>query len=262
MLGTTTAPPTGFQMRFAVLLTLSLTACFGSASELGAVADDDADPAPGGLPPNFQCFVAEDCVLAGPTCCDCPTFAIPVDDPKAQACEAVDCDNDTSTCATNVEPACTDDNRCVMACAPLTCLECPNGYALEQNDCLSCTCAPPPSASPKCVVDSDCVRVRNDCCGCAQGGEDTAVAVSDATAFEQGLNCSSSPQCPGQGNINEPTCDQEFEARCSGGSCALLKAAMPADACGRADLPDCPPGQTCQINVDPDASQYGLGVCR
>ncbi len=243
------------------LIALSLTACFGSASGLEAFDDDPANPIPGDNPPGFECSFAEDCVLAGPTCCDCPTFAIPVDDPKAQACEPVECDNDTSTCATNVEPACTA-GRCEMACAPLTCLECPNGYITEPNDCLSCTCAPPPSSSPKCMVDQDCVRVREDCCGCDQGGEDTAVAVSDAAAFDQSLGCSSSSQCPGQGNVSDPTCGSEFEARCVGGSCALLKAAMPADACGRADLPDCAAGQTCRINVDLDASQYGLGVCR
>lgn len=245
-------------MRFAVLA-LTLAACFSSASELNAGGDDDAAPdEPGAVP--LRCEVADDCVLAGATCCDCPTFALSVDDPKAQACEAVDCDNDTSTCATNVEAAC-DRGQCVMACKPLECLTCPDGYIAEVNGCLSCTCAPPPSTMPDCSADADCTRVRKDCCGCDEGGEDTAVPVADAAAFDQALMCPATPQCPGQENLSDPTCDASFSPRCVRGGCALLDAAMPANACGRADLPECPTGQTCQINVDPAASQYGVGVC-
>jgi hypothetical protein len=243
-------------MRF-VALALSLTACIGSASELGT-GDDRDDPSPGATP--FACITADDCVPAGATYCDCPTFALPVEDPKALACEAVDCQNDTSTCATNVEPAC-DNNQCVLACKPLECLQCPDGYIAEINGCLSCTCAEPVSVMPDCTVDADCTRVREDCCGCDNGGEDTAVPVSMAGAFDQSLMCPSAPACPGQDNLSEPTCDASFAPRCVRGSCALLDAAMPANACGRADLPECPAGQTCQINVDPAASQYGLGIC-
>lgn len=243
-------------MRLA-LATLALTACFGSASELKSTGDDN-NPAPGATP--SSCATAADCVLASDTCCECPTFAISIADPKAEACDAVGCDNDPSTCATNVEAAC-DAGRCVMACAQLTCLPCPDGYLTEVNGCLSCTCVAPATAMPKCTADADCTRVRNDCCGCDQGGEDTAVAIADAVAFDQSLMCTTDPACPGQGNLSEPTCGAEFQPRCVRGSCALLDAAMPATACGRADLPACPAGTTCQINVDPAASQYGLGIC-
>jgi len=247
-----------FLLALVTLIALS-PACFSSASELSAPGDD-FDPTDPGSVPNDECVIADDCVLTGPTCCDCPTFALPIDDPKALACEAVGCDNDTSICATNVEPAC-DTGRCVMACAPLSCLECPNGYLTEPNGCLSCTCAPPPSTMPKCVEDSDCARVRNDCCGCGNGGEDTAVATADAVRFDQGLNCPSTPQCPGQTNLEEATCGSDFEPRCVRDACVLLDAEMPSNACGRADLLECPAGQTCQINVDPAAGQYGLGIC-
>lgn len=245
-------------VRFA-LIALTLTACFGSASEIGAIDDDAFDPAPGATP--FACRTADDCVLAGATCCDCPTFALSVEDPKALACDAVDCENDTSVCATNVEPACDDNSQCVLACKPLTCLQCPDGYIAEVNGCLSCTCAAPPSVMPDCTVDQDCARVRKDCCGCDDGGEDTAVPVASAGAFDQSLMCTSTPACPGMENLSDPTCDPSFEPRCLRGSCELLNAAMPAGACGRADLPECPAGQTCTINVDPAASQYGVGIC-
>ncbi len=241
-------------MRFA-LLTLLVAGCFSSASELsGTPGDDDADPAPGQT--SGFCNVAEDCVLAGATCCDCPSFALTVDDPKVQACENVGCDNDTSVCATNVEAACVA-NQCQMVCAPLACLPCPNGYALEVNGCLSCSCAPAPSLEPACAGDPDCTRTRADCCGCEAGGEDTAVPVTDAAVFDQALMCPASPQCPGQTNALEPTCGTDYEARCVNGSCTLAPPAPP-DLCGPEP---CPAGKTCQINVNPDANPYGLGVC-
>ncbi len=257
MLGTTTPPPVIQTVRFVFLLLVTLTACIGSASELAAPGDDDNNPAPNAAP---SCVTADDCVPAGATCCDCPTFALPVEDSKALACQAVECENDPSVCATNVEPSC-EDNQCVLACKALECLQCPDGYIAEVNGCLSCTCAERPSTMPDCAVDADCTRVREDCCGCDSGGEDTAVPVADAASFDQALMCSSSPACPGQGNLSEPTCAAAFEPRCVRGTCALLDATMPANACGRADLPECPAGQTCQINVDPAASQYGLGIC-
>ncbi|MBA2540504.1 MAG: hypothetical protein H0V17_12760 [Deltaproteobacteria bacterium] len=247
-------------MRLAAIA-LTLTACFTSASELSAVGDDDADPAPGGVP-NGLCRTDDECVPAGATCCDCPTFARSIFDPQSEACEAVGCDNDPSVCPTNVEAACDQaSGSCVLACAPLQCLECPNGYFTEANGCLSCTCAPPVSQSPDCGVDSDCSRVRADCCGCQNGGEDTAVATADAAAFDQALSCNSGSQCPGQGNSSSD-CDAELAPRCVNGACELIAEDMPAEACGRPDLPACAPGKICTINVDPAASLYGVGTCQ
>lgn len=245
-------------MRFVALIFLVLTACIGSASELGAIADDDPSPTDPGQAPN-TCRSNDDCVLAGATCCDCPTFARTISDPKTEACAAVDCDNDTSACPTNVEAACDQTiGSCVLACAPLACLPCPNGYFTEANGCLSCTCAAAPSATPACSLDADCSRVRADCCGCPNGGEDTAVATADAAAFDQSLNCTSSSQCPGQSNEVEETCGAEFLPRCVNGGCELLDADMPQDACGPTP---CANGETCTINVSAAANQYGLGIC-
>lgn len=251
--------------RTLLVLTLALGGCFGSASELSAVGDDNpTDPAPGQSP--GSCFRNEDCVLTAPTCCECPTMATSLSDPKLEACASVDCDTDLSVCATNVEAACdlAQGGQCILACAPLGCLACPDGspgYFEEANGCLSCTCATPPAAAPACVSDGDCSRVRADCCGCAQGGEDTAVATADAASFDSALGCTSNSQCPGQANATEATCEPDFLPRCVAGSCELLDAAMPVDACGRSDLPACTGGKVCTINVDPAASSYGLGIC-
>lgn len=241
-------------MRLVLILALLATGCFGTSGELASVGDDNGPPdgkAPG------SCFTSSDCVPAAATCCDCPTFATSTSDPKVEACAAVDCDS--NVCPTNVLAECNPMHECVLACAQLECLECPEGYITEANGCVSCTCAEPATMAPTCAVDTDCVRVRNDCCGCANGGEDTAVPTSTAAAFDAGLSCSQTPQCPGVGN---QMCDATAQARCIRGSCALLAEDMPADSCGRPDLPACPAGTVCRVNVSNSADLYGVGVCR
>jgi hypothetical protein len=248
-------------MRFVLLL--GLTGCFfSSSSELGKVGDDNGDPPPFGSMPG-ACTSDDQCTLTSASCCECPTFATSIDDPKLEACGQVDCETDLSVCPTNVQATCNvEQNQCELACAQLECLDCPEGYFLEGNGCLSCTCAQAPSAAPSCVADADCDRVRADCCGCDAGGDDTSVAKTDAAAFDASLACGSTPQCPGQMNSNEPTCNQvEFTPRCARGECALLAEEMPANACGRPDLPDCSAGTTCKINVNDSANLYGVGVC-
>ena len=162
-------------------------------------------------------------------------------------------------CPTNVTVECDPQHQCAIVCAQLPCLECPEGYITEANGCVSCTCAEPVTTAPTCAVDADCVRVRNDCCGCANGGEDTSVPVGSAQAFDAALSCSQTPQCPGVGN---QMCNAAARARCVRGDCALLAEDMPADACGRADLPACPAGTVCRVNVSNSADLYGVGVCR
>jgi hypothetical protein len=247
-------------MRLVVLL-LALTAgCFGNATELASAGDDSGDPQ---APPSdlASCVTADDCQLVGASCCECPTFATSIYDPRLGACDAVDCNTDALVCPTNVVAAC-NQNQCELACAPLECLPCDNGYFLEANGCLSCTCRPLQTQTPSCDVDADCSRTRADCCGCSQGGDDTAVATADLAAFDAELACPQAPQCPGQANGSEPTCNaSEFTPRCALGECALLREAMPANACGRPDLPACPSGTTCKINVNDSANLYGVGVC-
>jgi hypothetical protein len=82
----------------------------------------------------------------------------------------------------------------------------------------------------------------------------------DAIAHQRGLMCDVTPQCPSLA----PTCDPDAVLACQQGRCALSTAgALPADACGRPDLPACPAGQVCVINGDSaPAQEQGVGVCR
>jgi hypothetical protein len=200
-----------------------------------------------------ECRYADDCAPAGPKCCDCPTHAIPVDDPAYQACANVDCP--TPSCGSPMEAAC-QAGRCVLVCSPVTCdATCTDGFATDANGCLTCACAAPSAID--CSVDADCSRVRDDCCGCARGGNDTAVPTTLVSAHEAGLMCPTNPSCP-----EVDTCAADLAARCIAGSCTLVAGPLPANACGRPDLPACPSGEVCTLNASDPATMQGVGVCQ
>lgn len=218
--------------------------------EPAPLASDDESAAPGvGL-----CRLDSDCVPAGKTCCGCPTFAVSRTDPVARACSNVECP--ISECAENVIARCNEEQRCELACAPRACdaaASCAYGFAADANGCLSCECAAPEPGG--CAVDADCTRTRADCCGCQQGGLDTAVLATTRASYDAMLMCPSAPACPGIDTCTAdvPTCVQ--------GRCALVSPDLPAGACGRPDLPTCPAGTLCLVNVSDQANMHGLGVC-
>jgi hypothetical protein len=213
------------------------------------LADRGLDPKDGSnAGGDFQCAVPSDCVMASVKCCDCPTFAVPARDPAQQACAGVVCP--PMSCADNVAPAC-EMGTCTLACKPLACeTTCAGGYAIDASGCLTCECAAAPLG--ECTSDTECARVPADCCGCARGGEDTSVPQSEAGPYESGLGCGPSPSCP---DVN--TCAPGLAPACVQGGCALVPA-LPANACGRPDLPAC---ASCVVNADDAASTHGVGVC-
>lgn len=239
-----------------VALVVALAGCPGSL-DLNAAEDDRGDDgagsgAGGGASPT-ECGDANDCVAAGPKCCDCPTHAVPVTDPAQQACENVDCP--TPTCGSPMEAAC-KTGKCVLVCSAVACdASCADGFATDGNGCLTCACAMP--AASECTGDGDCAQVRDDCCGCARGGEDTAVPVAQVAAHDAALMCPQNPSCP---DVN--VCAPDLAPRCIAGACALVAGALPANACGRPDLPACPTGEVCTVNANDQATMQGVGVCQ
>jgi hypothetical protein len=234
-------------MRGRVALLVAMAACShgsGNATTVG----------PEGSGTRVECSQHSECVGAGVTCCDCPTFAVPASDASHQACEGVRCPY--KHCPRNVRPAC-DEGRCILACVAMECrLPCLFGFATDASGCLTCACAFPDL--PGCTQAADCVRVRADCCGCERGGHDTAVLQRDASEHDADLHCPVMPQCPAAN-----TCDDAETPQCIQSRCVLTTAAsLPANACGRFDLPACPVGQVCVVN-GPDAAAHaaGLGVC-
>jgi hypothetical protein len=242
-------------MRFVLVALLALLAgCPGDLTRNAGENDgaDDQAGTGGGAAPR-ECFAASDCVPAGPKCCDCPTHAVPATDPAFHACENVDCP--TPQCGSPMEAACTK-GTCELVCSPVACeATCADGYATDGNGCLTCACATPTAKA--CSADSDCARVRDDCCGCTLGGSDTAVPVGQVAAHEAMLMCPQEPACPGV-----DVCASELAARCIAGACALVAGALPDGACGRTDLPACPQGQACVVNANDQATMHGVGVCR
>ncbi|HEY5952674.1 MAG TPA: hypothetical protein VIV40_44550, partial [Kofleriaceae bacterium] len=199
-------------MRILLAFALVLAACNGSLEDnaLGGGSDGAGSGSGGGAGAYSECHVASDCVAAGPKCCDCPTHAVPVNDPAQQACANVDCP--TPSCGSPMQASC-DAGKCTLVCSPVQCdasVSCADGFATDANGCLTCACAVP--TATECGVDGDCAEVRADCCGCALGGNDTAVPASQVTAWEAQLMCPANPSCPG---IN--TCAPDLAAHCIAG---------------------------------------------
>jgi len=244
----------GLVVRVLVVFLFALAGCPSVGSLSGnPTPDDDSDP----LPAQARCVVDEDCGLLAPTCCECPTFAVPTDSPVFQACQDVDCPE--LECAENVTARCNVDvHQCELACVPAECAatDCPEGYVIDEGtSCLACACAMPEQLT--CQQDLDCVQTRADCCGCANGGKDTAVTASEQPAYDAMLECDAEPQCPG---IN--ACEPGTSPQCVQGSCELLAGGLPAKACGRPDLPGCANGEVCTVNVNDQANMHGVGICQ
>ncbi len=240
-------------LRLALLAAAALWAgCVFSSAETAA----DVDPADDDTRGAGTCTLDTDCTLAGPSCCECPTYAVAGDGGWADACEQVACPVPADCPA--LEARC-DRGACVAACAPSPCdLSCPTGFAVDPAGCTTCACAGG-GAVPQCQFDTDCVRVAGDCCGCDRGGSDVAVPAGELTGFVDNLGCTGTESCPGVS-----TCTAGESARCVAGRCALAAdpTTMPPPTdvgCGRPELPPCPSGQVCVINAD-DA-EAGMGRC-
>lgn len=238
---------------------LSASACVIARESAGVNDDDDVAPE--------QCFADTDCVLAGPTCCDCPTHALPASTGWADSCANVDCPMP----APEAPPMCTpmvarcDFGVCTATCGPIACdMTCAQGFAPDASGCLTCACNVMP-LQPTCELDDDCVEVPADCCGCARGGANTAVPRTIADQHVEGLGCPTEPSmgaCP-----DVSTCDPLRVPRCRDRQCALIGPndpgwpMVPRGACGRPDLPPCPVGEVCVLNQNSEAGPLGLGVC-
>jgi hypothetical protein len=237
--------------RLALTLALTMWAGCFVANESGA------DLSPGDDDQGFEtnCTTDDQCTLAGPSCCECPTFALGTDSRWDDACEQVECP---------LPAACPDlvarceGGQCVATCAPMSCdLSCPGGFAVDSAGCTVCACGQGP-AVPECGTAADCVQVPADCCGCARGGSDTAVPLADADSFVGDLMCAGDEACPGVS-----TCEANAMVACTGGRCVLEnRGATPPDdgECGRPDQPPCPEGLECVINAA--GSEAGAGHCQ
>jgi hypothetical protein len=237
-----------------LLLVVGAAGCPQSTADLASGGDDDArDPPPSGT--NAFCVDDSDCELASATCCGCKAFATSANDPKLDACDSVECPPPQSTCS-RVRAVCDQEqHRCAVACEPqVVTSSCASGFASDAVGCLVDACAQPEN---ECALDTDCVQTRADCCGCARGGNDTAVSKATRASYEQELGCSGNESCP-----EVTTCDASETPQCAQGACKLIAGGLPADACGRPDLPACPTGTVCTVNASDPANLHGVGVCR
>jgi antistasin family protein len=221
-------------------------------ASLDAQAGDDHGGGSGSA--KGLCFEDVDCVLAATKCCECPTFAVPRNDPAHAACDGVMCpDPQQTSCPNNVVAVCLVDH-CELSCAKVACSNtCEFGYRKDANGCLSCDCATP---ATECSLDTQCIETRADCCGCKRGGADTAVLASAQASYDGKLMCSATPSCP-----NVDTCKANQVPKCIQGACALVAAQLPPNACGRTGLATCAATETCLVNADDEATRQGVGIC-
>jgi hypothetical protein len=108
-----------------------------------------------------------------------------------------------------------------------------------------------------CTADNQCARVRDDCCGCENGGFDTSVPTGQVASHNAMLVCPPNPTCPGNN-----TCAADLATRCVQGTCSLVAGPVPTNACGRADLAVCAGGEACYVNASDQATMHGVGVCQ
>ncbi len=246
-------------------------ACTFSSDESAGLADPNDN---GGGASIAECELDTDCAPAASSCCECPTFALSVDSRYGDSCEDVDCQAPTACPDTR---AVCGQGSCILECRPFLASACEQscnaGYAADELGCLTCECkVVTDPAVGECAVNDDCAKVASDCCGCARGGAEAAVPVSQVVDFAGGLGCDGSAVCP-----EVDVCNPDLTAQCLAGTCQLAAVRDsptgpgPPDAtpdgdtlCGTSELPPCPSGQVCVLN-DPaaeDATGLGLGVCR
>lgn len=237
------------RLALAIVAAALAAGCIMSSDQAGQFEPGDDD-----YRGDEACGQDTDCTLAGPSCCECPTFALHVSSGWDDACEQVNCPLPAACPA--LEARC-DQGHCVAACAPMSCdLTCETGFVVDAAGCTVCVCSGGPLA-PQCNLDIDCGRVPADCCGCDRGGTDTAVPAGEAAAFVEGLGCDGQEACPGVS-----TCDPAAMPRCNGGRCELSVGGAvppPGGECGRPDLPPCPEGELCVINTAD--GEAGEGRC-
>lgn len=236
----------------ALALFAAAAAACGGFDDRGVGEPGYEDDGPGaGLPrPRQPCDDDSDCVAVGATCCGAPSYAVNRDDPSYRACAGVSCPDPEM--GSDVAAVCSAAQQCELACPPTeTELACVDGFDRSTGGCLVASCA---VRDAQCTLDSECVRTREDCCGCARGGRDTAVPASQRAAFDAALGCDDEPACPGIDSCTDelPTCAQ--------GRCDLLPP-LPVGACGRRDLPSCAPSETCMLNINDVANLHGVGIC-
>ena len=237
--------------------------CVSSAAERSLETDE---PSPGAGLNGLECHEASDCVAASSSCCECPTFAVPKTAGYEDVCDGAGCSPPDVCSATRV--GC-HGGSCVLECATIPAAECatpcPSGYMRDEFGCLTCTCVPEGVGdSGECMVNSDCVRVSADCCGCERGGQDRAIPKSEADSFEDGMGCQTDSPCP-----EVSVCDDRVP-QCVEQTCVLAGNSDPESApptahfCGYDGALPCPEGTQCVLNEPgfDDANELGVGTCQ
>ena len=77
-------------------------------------------------------------------------------------------------------------------------------------------------AAAVCKVDSDCVLVAEDCCGCTAGGKQKAISKKDRTSYERDRQARCAEVMCAAVMSQDPSC-AATSAACKEGKCSLKR---------------------------------------
>jgi hypothetical protein len=182
-----------YMLLLLILGTLLLSAC--SPEEEPIVMPESEPPEP---PSSIKCFNYTRNEIAEEQCAECGN----------NICESFEkCTSSSCTIET-----CTDD------CGPLYC----------PDDCKFETAKEPPNRLPEmtsylrtCNVDSDCIIVQSDCCGCNQGGKADTIHQKHKESWEKTVRIKCEGTLCTQAISNHWSCFAEAE--CIKNKCTLVK---------------------------------------
>ena len=201
-----------------------------------------------------ECSVDSDCEAAGLKCCDCPTYAVPARDPAVQRVRGRDVpgvDVPRQRPARRATAA-----QCVLACKPLACdLSCADGFMIDATGCEACACAAPAGGGVR-----ERRRLRARARGLLRMRRRRHRHRGRSRATRRAYDAA--PDVPRESELH----GRRLRARrirrphACRAACELVSP-LPAGACGRRDLPACPPGQFARSTPTTQATARGVGVC-
>lgn len=94
-----------------------------------------------------------------------------------------------------------------------------SGYACDKAITAGSETTAKEHALLNCQNDNDCVAVKEDCCGCRQGGKQKAINKHEANNYMNELNAQCGDMACIQMISNDPSCGAD--PICLDGKCAL-----------------------------------------
>lgn len=137
-------------------------------------------------------------------------------------------------CQVSIDLSCESGYECKEgACSLIGSQDGTNGEVIGNQGTTTPPTNPPqtPPTEYTCVIDSDCVKVKTDCCDCAHDGNNTAINKSSEQAWLNSLSSKCSTTNCAQMVSTHWTCNENTEAICASGKCVLHEGSSTPTTC-------------------------------